>query len=84
MVEDGVSRLPEFLEAEEKRGHLCNLTDASGPPPPQTCANPTPRAYHITVRAGNFTPYLSSIVPYNNAHHESFVSIHKHPKRTCS
>jgi len=32
MMDDGEIRLQEFLRAEEKRGHLCNLTDASGPP----------------------------------------------------
>ena len=29
-MDDGESRLQEFLGAEEKRGHLRNLTDASG------------------------------------------------------
>jgi len=28
MIDDGVGRLLEFLRAEEKRGVLCNLTDA--------------------------------------------------------
>ena len=28
MMDDGVSRLLESLRAEEKRGDLCNLTDA--------------------------------------------------------
>ena len=32
MMDDGESRLQEFLRAEEKRGPLCNLMDASGPP----------------------------------------------------
>lgn len=32
MMDDGESGLLEFLRAEEKRGHLCNLTDPSGPP----------------------------------------------------
>jgi len=27
MMDDGVSRLQEFLRVEEKRGDLCNLTD---------------------------------------------------------
>ena len=30
MMEDGVGRLLEFLRAAEKRGDLCNLTDAWG------------------------------------------------------
>jgi len=39
MMNDGVSRLLEFLRAEEGRGYLCSLTDASGssnqPPSPR-------------------------------------------------
>ena len=31
MMDDGVSWLLEFLMVGEKRGHLCNLTNASGP-----------------------------------------------------
>ena len=30
MMDDGKSRLQEFLRAERERGDLCNLTDASG------------------------------------------------------
>ena len=31
-MDDGETRLEEFLKAEAKRGDLCNLTDASGSP----------------------------------------------------
>ena len=31
-MDDGESRLQEFIGAEEKRADLCNLTDASEPP----------------------------------------------------
>ena len=31
MMDDGVSRLPEFLGDDEKAGSLCNLMGASGP-----------------------------------------------------
>jgi len=38
MMDDGVSRILEFLRAEAKRGHLCNLAKASGASdPPDLC-----------------------------------------------
>ena len=56
MMDDGVSRLREFIRAEDKRGDLCNLTDASGLPnqPPQIGANCT-LAVPTTSGAGNAT-----------------------------
>lgn len=43
MMGGGGSRLWEFVRAEEKRGGLCNLTNAPGRPInlPQICANST-------------------------------------------
>jgi len=32
MMDDGESRLQEFIGAEEKRGDLCDLTNAPGRP----------------------------------------------------
>ena len=56
MMGDGVSRLQEFIKAEEKRGDLCNLTDAPGPPSqsPQIGAN-CALVVPTTSGAGNAT-----------------------------
>ena len=51
MMGDEDSQLLEFLKAEEKRGDLCSLTDASGQPnqSPQICTN---RALSMPTASG--------------------------------
>ena len=60
MMDDGESPLQEFLGAEEKRGHVCSLTDPQGPSYQYPhCALPVPTA----SRPGNATP--AQIPSYN-------------------
>ena len=59
-MDDGESRLQEFIRAEQKRGDLCNLTDASGPPnqsPPDLCQQHPTCAYRIKSRKCYTLPY---------------------------
>ena len=65
---DGVSRLQEFLRAEENWGYLWNLTDSLGPsyvPPPDLFQPRPPRAYRI--RSKKCHTYLCFIPPYRTA-----------------
>ena len=82
-MDDGVGRLLEFLRADEKRGLLCNLTDAWGLSNQLLLdlyqLRPT---YAYRTKSEKWQICLSIILPclYSDACHKSYTVVHGHPQ----